>query len=117
MPEFGDSRQLGGSVQMVGKGNEWQSLWPNRVGALPSIDQESLKEGQGGLWEKFWVSGTPGTTVAQWPAGGVYSVCRREKGHSERIKKLKYQVLSGLGNRGEMILWARARRDQKPLPS
>ena len=86
MSEFGDSRQLGGSAQMVGKGNEWQSLWPNRVGALPGIDQDSLKAGQGGLWEKFWVSGTPGTTVAQWPAGGVYSVCRREKGHSERIK-------------------------------
>ena len=82
-----DSRKLGGSAQMVGKGSECQKLWPNRVNALPCINQESLKAGLGGLLEEFGVNGTPWMTVAQWPTDGVYSVCGRQKGHkTERIK-------------------------------
>lgn len=53
MSEFGDSRQLGGSVQMVGKGNEWQSLWPNRVGALPGIDQKASRQAREGCGKSF----------------------------------------------------------------
>lgn len=63
------------------------SLCLNSAGALPDIDQESLKAGQGGLWEEFWVSGIHRTMVAQRPAGGIYSVCGKEKRHkSQRIK-------------------------------
>lgn len=36
-----------------------------------------------------------------------------------RQKELRaeYLLLSGLGSRGKIILWAKARRDQKPLSS
>lgn len=50
---------------MFGKGKERQSLWPKKARALPGIDQESLKAGQGGLWEELQVNGTHGSMVAQ----------------------------------------------------
>lgn len=53
-----------------------------QVGILPGIDKESLKAGQGGLWEELWVNGTHMGMVDN----GLqvkFVVCRREKGHEE----------------------------------
>ena len=89
---------------MVGKGSEYQNLWPNGVRALPGLNQESLKAGLGGLSEDFWVNGTPWMMVPQCPTDGVYNVCGREKGHRQNELRTEYLLLSGLGSRGEMIL-------------
>lgn len=72
---------------MFVKGKEWQILWPNRTGALPAIDQESLQEGQGGLWEAAHGSGTQESMMIQWLLGRIYCMCAREEEQkSERIE-------------------------------